>query len=154
MFSLVGFADLRFGRSEWPSSCLLESCKPRSRTIKIPIHSNLPPMALQSLRNPSLLPSVLNFRINTSSKARLVSLNRVRFPVRIASLTTTAVKMSLDEWKTRAPYKVHENDPNFKVRYEAACHCGRVKYQLSREKPLDAKYCHCTTCQKLHGMPH
>ncbi|MCJ1225607.1 hypothetical protein MMC12_002256 [Toensbergia leucococca] len=61
--------------------------------------------------------------------------------------------MSLDDWKYRAPYKVHENDPNFDVRYEGGCHCGRVKYQLSREKPLDSKFCHCTTCQTLHGAP-
>ena len=59
----------------------------------------------------------------------------------------------LNEWKHRPPYKVHDNDPNFHVRYEASCHCGKVKYQLSREKPLDAKFCHCTTCQKLHGEP-
>jgi len=57
----------------------------------------------------------------------------------------------LNQWKFRAPYKVHENDPNFRVRYEASCHCGKVQYQLSREKPLDSKFCHCTTCQKLHG---
>ena len=59
--------------------------------------------------------------------------------------------MSLDEWKTRAPYRIHENTEDFKVRYEGGCHCGRVKYQLSRETPLAAKYCHCTTCQTLHG---
>lgn len=57
-----------------------------------------------------------------------------------------------NEWKFRAPYKVHENDPDFKALYEGGCHCGRVKYQLSREKPLDAKYCHCGTCQVLHGV--
>ena len=57
-----------------------------------------------------------------------------------------------NEWKYRAPYSVHDNDPNFHVRYEGSCHCGKVQYQLSREKPLDSKYCHCTTCQKLHGM--
>jgi hypothetical protein len=56
-----------------------------------------------------------------------------------------------NEWKFRAPYKVHSNDENFKALYEASCHCGRVKYQLSREKPLDAKFCHCGTCQVLHG---
>lgn len=60
----------------------------------------------------------------------------------------------LNEWKHRAPYKVHDNDPNFHARYEASCHCGKVKYQLSREKPLDSKFCHCTTCQKLHGTKH
>ena len=57
-----------------------------------------------------------------------------------------------NEWKFRAPYKVHDNDPNFKARYNGSCHCGKVQYQLSREKPLDSKYCHCQTCQKLHGI--
>ena len=56
-----------------------------------------------------------------------------------------------DDWKHRAPYKIHDNNENFPVRYEGSCHCGRVKYQLSREKPLASKYCHCTTCQRLHG---
>ena len=60
----------------------------------------------------------------------------------------------LNQWKFRAPYKVHDNDPNFHVRYRASCHCGKIKYQLSREKPLDSKYCHCSTCQKLHGQSH
>ncbi|EPE33858.1 Mss4-like protein [Glarea lozoyensis ATCC 20868] len=58
-----------------------------------------------------------------------------------------------NEWKFRVPYKVHENDKNFKALYEGSCHCGRVQYQLSREKPLDAKFCHCSTCQTLHGAP-
>ncbi|KAL8933203.1 MAG: hypothetical protein Q9216_006471 [Gyalolechia sp. 2 TL-2023] len=59
----------------------------------------------------------------------------------------------LNAWKHRAPYRVHDQAEDFKVRYEGSCHCGKVKYQLSREKPLDAKYCHCTTCQKIHGAP-
>ena len=58
----------------------------------------------------------------------------------------------LNQWKFRAPYKVHDNDPNFHVRYRGSCHCGKIKYQLSRERPLDSKYCHCSTCQKLHGQ--
>ncbi|MCJ1409495.1 hypothetical protein MMC19_003576 [Ptychographa xylographoides] len=58
-----------------------------------------------------------------------------------------------DEWKTRPPYKIHDNDKNFNALYEGSCHCGRVQYQLSREKPLASKYCHCTTCQRLHGAP-
>ena len=64
-----------------------------------------------------------------------------------------------NEWKFRIPYKVHEKAGEgkgegggaFKAVYEGGCHCGRVKYQLSREKPLKAKYCHCGTCQVLHG---
>lgn len=58
-----------------------------------------------------------------------------------------------NQWKFRAPYRVHENDPNFKTRYNGSCHCGKVTFKLSREKPLDAKYCHCRTCQKLHAAP-
>ena len=59
-----------------------------------------------------------------------------------------------NQWKFRAPYRVHEDNDgdNFPARYDGGCHCGRVRYQLSREKPLSAKYCHCTTCQVIHGM--
>ena len=56
-----------------------------------------------------------------------------------------------NEWKFRAPYKVRSKEESFNALYEGSCHCGRVKYQLSREKPLEAKYCHCRTCQVLHG---
>jgi hypothetical protein len=56
-----------------------------------------------------------------------------------------------DGWKKRAPYRIHESNDNFQTRYEANCHCGKVKYQLSREEPLDSKLCHCTTCQTQHG---
>lgn len=58
----------------------------------------------------------------------------------------------IDEWKHREPYRVHGGDEDFPVKWNGSCHCGKVKYQLSREKPLAAKYCHCTTCQRLHGV--
>ncbi|KAJ5050941.1 uncharacterized protein L3040_002808 [Drepanopeziza brunnea f. sp. 'multigermtubi'] len=57
-----------------------------------------------------------------------------------------------NEWKFRAPYKIHENG-HFKAVLEGGCHCGRVQYQLSRERPLKAKFCHCKTCQRIHGAP-
>jgi hypothetical protein len=56
-----------------------------------------------------------------------------------------------DEWENMAPYRAHDVKADFTALYEASCHCGRVEYQLSRKKPLDAKYCHCKTCQRLHG---
>jgi hypothetical protein len=57
------------------------------------------------------------------------------------------------DWKHNPPYRIHDNGDNFPVKHEASCHCGRVKYRLRREKPLAAKYCHCTTCQTIHGAP-
>lgn len=56
-----------------------------------------------------------------------------------------------DQWKFRVPYKIHEAG-NFEVKWRGKCHCGKVQYQLSRDKPLASKYCHCTTCQRLHGV--
>jgi len=58
-----------------------------------------------------------------------------------------------NEWKLRAPYRVHEPDEKFPKRYDASCHCGQVQYQISREVPLDSKLCHCTTCQTQHAAP-
>lgn len=58
----------------------------------------------------------------------------------------------ISEWKKRPPYLVHDKNEDFPVKYDASCHCGKVKYQLSREEPLDSKLCHCTTCQTQHGM--
>lgn len=60
-----------------------------------------------------------------------------------------------DQWKFRAPYKIHDKGENFDVKWKGKCHCGAVQYELSREKPLASKYCHCTTCQRMHGVcPH
>lgn len=55
-----------------------------------------------------------------------------------------------EDWKYREPYRIHTNE-DFHSLYEGSCHCGRVQYSLSREKPLASKFCHCTTCQRLHG---
>merc|ERR1712093_797825 len=55
-----------------------------------------------------------------------------------------------DQWKTREPYRVHEKVDNFPAKWEGSCHCGKVTYQLSRDKPLAAKYCHCTTCHRFY----
>lgn len=38
------------------------------------------------------------------------------------------------------------------ARYEARCFCGAVRYEVAAD-PVDAKICHCRTCQVLHGAP-
>ncbi|TRX87960.1 hypothetical protein FHL15_011164 [Xylaria flabelliformis] len=58
-----------------------------------------------------------------------------------------------DDWKNRPPYRTTDTNEKFEKRHTAHCHCGRVKYWLSREKPLAAKFCHCIDCQALHGAP-
>ncbi|KAK0714159.1 Mss4-like protein [Lasiosphaeria miniovina] len=58
-----------------------------------------------------------------------------------------------DQWKFRAPYRIHDDPDGFDVKWTGKCHCGAVQYELSRDKPLASKYCHCTTCQRLHGAP-
>lgn len=44
------------------------------------------------------------------------------------------------------------DDEHFEVRYRARCHCGTVHYEASAD-PVDAKLCHCRSCQRLHGAP-
>ncbi|KAK8090542.1 Mss4-like protein [Apiospora phragmitis] len=52
----------------------------------------------------------------------------------------------------RSPY--HAADPAaFDKKLQGACHCGRVKYWLSKDQPLNAKFCHCRGCQVMHGAP-
>ncbi|CAM6129239.1 unnamed protein product [Calypogeia fissa] len=68
--------------------------------------------------------------------------------------TTITIDQESEDWKHRPPYATLDpQNGGFKPRYEGSCHCGRVKFQLSREIPLDAKFCHCTDCQRLHGAP-
>lgn len=55
-----------------------------------------------------------------------------------------------DAWKYRAPYQIQKEEFG-PVKWTAKCHCGRVEYQIQREKPLAAKFCHCRACQALHG---
>ncbi|MEA2625896.1 MAG: hypothetical protein QOD06_1941 [Candidatus Binatota bacterium] len=44
------------------------------------------------------------------------------------------------------------DDDSFVARYRARCHCGGVCYEVGVD-PVDAKICHCRSCQTLHGAP-
>lgn len=54
-------------------------------------------------------------------------------------------------WEFQAPYKQSFEDSSFTAAHVGHCHCGRIEYQISRDAPLDAKFCHCRTCRVLHG---
>jgi hypothetical protein len=43
-------------------------------------------------------------------------------------------------------------DETFVPKYHARCYCQAVHYEVGAE-PVDAKLCHCTVCQQLHGAP-
>ncbi|KAL4805045.1 Mss4-like protein [Aspergillus unguis] len=56
-------------------------------------------------------------------------------------------------YKDRAPYQIRSDEEFGPAKWHASCHCGQVTYKISRDKPLNAKYCHCHGCQKTHGAP-
>ncbi|MDJ0853863.1 MAG: GFA family protein [Desulfobacterales bacterium] len=43
-------------------------------------------------------------------------------------------------------------DASFVVKYVARCFCKAVRLEVCAD-PVDAKICHCLTCQRLHGAP-
>jgi hypothetical protein len=105
------------------------------------------------------LPLLANANASALPRARLLASHITR---QHPTFSQTTFKMDKDqsrgestsgisEWKQRPPYRVHDKQADFDVKYEANCHCGKVKYQLSRREPLDSKLCHCTTCQTQHG---
>ncbi|KAI0009607.1 Mss4-like protein [Xylariaceae sp. FL0662B] len=70
-----------------------------------------------------------------------------------ATMASAADNEEDEKWKSKPPYRVTPADEQSDKRWMARCHCGRIRYWLSREKPLAAKFCHCVGCQALHGAP-
>lgn len=58
-----------------------------------------------------------------------------------------------EAWKHRAPYRIQTPEEFGPVKWRAKCKCGRISYTLKRDKPLNAKFCHCRGCQVMHGAP-
>ncbi len=50
------------------------------------------------------------------------------------------------------PQYASPDDSTFIPKYQAACFCGKVQYEVTAD-PVDAKLCHCRACQRLHGAP-
>ena len=42
--------------------------------------------------------------------------------------------------------------PDFTTKYTASCFCGTIRFDIAADC-LDSMYCHCETCQTLHGTP-
>ncbi|KAH6604498.1 hypothetical protein Trco_006205 [Trichoderma cornu-damae] len=57
--------------------------------------------------------------------------------------------MTDEPWKTQPPYQ--KPDQAFRKVLQGVCHCGKVKYWLSKDSPLASKYCHCNDCKVIHG---
>ena len=57
---------------------------------------------------------------------------------------------STPDWQLEPPYLLTSEDKDFKPMYESSCVCGAVRYAVDCE-PKSAKFCHCTSCQRLHG---
>jgi len=54
------------------------------------------------------------------------------------------------DYMNKPPYRW--NSDKFVKKHEAACWCGNLKFEFAGD-PWDAKFCHCTDCQRLHGAP-
>lgn len=57
-----------------------------------------------------------------------------------------------EDWKNQAPYQWSPSPP-FDNYIPGECHCGRIQFHVRDQKPLASKFCHCKTCQKIHGAP-
>jgi len=111
-----------------PSLCINYSRRHGQSALGLQLHGDV------ARSNPAMAPSESNHARATSPRNKSEDL-----------------EVQPNEWKFRAPYKVHDAAEGFQSVHEASCQCGRVVYQINRDKPLDAKYCHCITCQTLHG---
>lgn len=93
--------------------------------------------------------------LNITISCALSRLTKLQSSFRILYYSILQFKMSStsadESWKTQPPYHIQSPESFGTVHWTASCQCGRVTYKINREKPLDAKYCHCRTCQVLHG---
>ncbi|KJZ72125.1 hypothetical protein HIM_08498 [Hirsutella minnesotensis 3608] len=53
----------------------------------------------------------------------------------------------------RTPDHMAKEQGGFEKKIRGSCHCGKIIYWISRDKPLAAKFCHCSDCKTIHGAP-
>mgnify|MGYP000113470863 CR=1 FL=1 len=54
--------------------------------------------------------------------------------------------------KEFGPEYASVKDASFIAKYRVNCYCKAVQIEVCAD-PVDAKICHCQTCQSLHGAP-
>lgn len=55
-----------------------------------------------------------------------------------------------EDARSRPPFT---SSPSFEASYTASCHCSLVRFEVSGE-PESVMYCHCESCQTIHGTPY
>lgn len=80
-------------------------------------------------------------------------------PARVRHFRPAAVMCSAQDGranenisKKEPPFLLASDDDKFKIKYKSGCLCGAVEYAVDSD-PIGSKFCHCTSCQRLHGAP-
>ena len=111
------------------------------------------------LNHESAAPDPQDHDTNPTAPKIINHLARPPYPLRNDSDTrnmTDKNKVLVHENRLNRPPYAPSTDPDhgeFHRVYSAACFCGQVQFEVGKKKPEDAKFCHCPTCQKLHGAP-
>lgn len=69
---------------------------------------------------------------------------------RFADFTVMSNAEHQQDWQQDIPYQLASEDKKIEIKYTASCMCGQVQYAVDCD-PVAAKYCHCKSCQRLHG---
>jgi len=56
-----------------------------------------------------------------------------------------------EDWKSQPPYALEDPKKPKKALFKGCCHCHDVTFEIYVDKPKGSHFCHCDTCQKLHG---
>lgn len=126
---------------------------PLTDIIMVIIHIFEPQLQLSHLFNSLNSPNSPNSLIKTTHIMAEINRNFID-PLPWPAHTNTLPESTPEgHWKHLPPYEVQSEEQFDPVKWRAKCFCGNISYLLKREKPLNAKYCHCRVCQVTHGAP-
>lgn len=68
----------------------------------------------------------------------------------------TSTRRAEGAWRYEPPYVRPEEATSgegnpFEKKIMGSCHCEMVQFWITRDKPLTAKFCHCSDCKIIHG---